>query len=59
MSASESLMRYSGAQLPVSILITKTVIASLVLRTMDTCWVFKCLGKPDDLSIKCSFNCYP
>jgi len=26
---------------------------------MDTCWVFKCLGKHVDVKIPCSLNRYP
>ena len=59
MSASESLMRYSGAQLPVSILTTQANVAILILVTMYTCWVFKCLGKHVDGKIPCSLNRYP
>ena len=57
--ASKSSVGYSGAQLPVSILTTKANIAILVLVTMYTCWVFKCLGKHVDVKIPCSLNRYP
>ena len=57
--ASKSSVGYSGAQLPVSILTTKANITIVVLRTVNTCWIFKCLGKHVDVSIPCTLNCYP
>ena len=58
-SASESSVRNSGAQLPVSILIVQADITIVVLITMYACWVFKCLCKHVDVSIPCSLNRYP
>ena len=58
-STSKSSVRYSGAQLPVSILTTQADITIVVLVTMHTCWVLKCLGKHVDVKIPCSLNRYP